>query len=247
MELKISKILRNLIQRKVEADFNRKPEQYPCLIFISHLQMFFSFRNTIVTKFFVLFNFFFLQLLTVPMFLSLIFVSIKCYKVLYMHMFDSLYTVAVTVEYGFLLFMYKKRTQFLNHFHQFFIKNHFYVKKILATENVLSTILAISMLITLSMYMLISINTTSTEEELLLTNRKYPDRRFKSDFLLPFDYSVTPYYEIMIVMVPYCGLILQTMLFDVITTMPFICLHIKGQLDIIAFYLRSIGELLFSR
>ncbi|KAL1460107.1 hypothetical protein WDU94_012045 [Cyamophila willieti] len=248
MEFKRLKHLRELIKSKIETYFSQSEEKYPCLIFISHLQQFVSFQNTDLSlkmRFFALFNFILFQLMTIPMFLSLVFVSTKSYKVFYLHMFDSLYCVACLIEYVFLLVSYKGRTKFLRHFHQFFIRNHCYVKKIMTAENVLSTILVICILITMITYHITSINTTLIKEELLLINRKYPERKFKSDFLLPFDYSLTPYFEIMVVMIIYYGFLLQTTLFDVITTMPFISFHIKGQLDIIAFYLRSIGKLLF--
>uniref|UniRef100_A0A8D8TB80 Odorant receptor n=1 Tax=Cacopsylla melanoneura TaxID=428564 RepID=A0A8D8TB80_9HEMI len=248
MEFKILKRARKLIQTRIESYFRKNQEFYTCLIFNSNMQRLFRFQNEkfdVKMKFFALFNLFVFQLVTLPMLLFLIFVARKSYKVFCMHMFETMYCIASSIEYIVILVSFKTRTQLLNEFNRIFIKNHMYVKKILTIESVLSTLLTIVLIMTDFAFFYQSVNRASTPEELLLSTKRYPHRRFKSEFLLPFDYSLSPYYEITWVLLIYFGFLLQATLFDVITTMPLISLHIKGQLDIIAFYLRSIGKLFF--
>lgn len=232
------------IKSKIEAIFHAN-QNYPCLIFTTYLAQVFRFQSIASTKirFLSLFNFACFQCVTLPLFLQLIFVSTKNVIVLSMQLFESIYCVSVCIEYGLQFISHKRNVSLLQSFHRIFIKNHKYVKRILTIEYVASTIITIILVILGSMWFLESTISTMTEEELQLTNRQNPDRKFKTEFFLPFDYSLSPYYELVWVVVVYYGVILQTILFETITTMPFITLHIKGQLDILAYYLRSIGKL----
>ncbi|XP_017305073.2 uncharacterized protein LOC103524376 [Diaphorina citri] len=231
------------IKSKIEAIFHAN-QNYPCLIFTTYLAQVFRFQSIASTKirFLSLFNFACFQCVTLPLFLQLIFVSTKNVIVLSMQLFESIYCVSVCIEYGLQFISHKRNVSLLQSFHRIFIKNHKYVKRILTIEYVASTIITIILVILGSMWFLESTISTMTEEELQLTNRQNPDRKFKTEFFLPFDYSLSPYYELVWVVVVYYGVILQTILFETITTMPFITLHIKGQLDILAYYLRSIGN-----
>lgn len=242
MEVNFFRFLKRLVESKMGQYSNNIDRNYNCLIFVTYLNNIFSFnRSGFSARVLSILSCICFQFVTVPILLQLLFVSSKSDKVLFSQMFETIYCAAISVEYVFLLISHRNRNLLLQSFDRVFIKNHKCVRKILYIEFIASTIITLVLLLSTVLWYTQSLFTPISEEQLALTSRKYPNRRFKTELLLPFDYSISPYYEIGWFVVLYYGITLQSVAFEIVTSMPIITLHIKGQLDIIAYFLRSIG------
>lgn len=237
MRSKIFRLVNRFVKFKIESYSSRENETYTCLIFVMYMRKVFQYHRRILT----IFSCICFQLITVPLILQLVFLTTKSTKFLFSQMFETLYCSAVSIEYVLLVLSDPQREKLMLHFNRVFIKKHKIVRKILCIELIVSAIFAMILLTGVFLYFVQSIHPPLSPAS-KLTPRRYPHRRFKNDFLLPFDYSISPLYEIGWVLLIYYGFALQSVQFETATTMPLITLHIKGQLDIIAYYLRSIGE-----
>ncbi|KAL1457938.1 hypothetical protein WDU94_008118 [Cyamophila willieti] len=149
----------------------------------------------------------------------------------------------IFIDYNVYLILYEKRKQLLSEIAHSFITSGRISRRCLTSEVwfsiISSALLATSYVMFMVQPFLID---KVTDEEMLVYNRTHPHRRYSVEFFSGFDYSVSPYFEIGFVFVLYTGINMQTITFETVTTLPIITLHMKGQLDLISSYLRTIGN-----
>nr|QPZ88927.1 odorant receptor 14 [Diaphorina citri] len=241
----------NKINSYIENQLNTN--HYSCLLFTQFYYQTFglifpssedSRWKTILKKVIFYVHYFLFSLVSFSTILNLLFITSKDYKVFYLQYFIAIYCFTIYIDYNVYLLIYDKRKHLLADIaHNFITSNRNVSRACLRSEVWFSLVSSVLLLSSYVMFMVqpFLIQTVSKEEEMVY-NRTNPTRRYSVEFLAPFDYSVTPYYELGFLLVLYTGINIQVITFETVTTLPILTLHIKGQLDIISSYLRTIGN-----
>ncbi|XP_026685542.1 methyltransferase-like protein 13 [Diaphorina citri] len=143
-------------------------------------------------------HYFLFSLVSFSTILNLLFITSKDYKVFYLQYFIAIYCFTIYIDYNVYLLIYDKRKHLLADIaHNFITSNRNVSRACLRSEVWFSLVSSVLLLSSYVMFMVqpFLIQTVSKEEEMVY-NRTNPTRRYSVEFLAPFDYSVTPYYEL---------------------------------------------------